>query len=94
MSKKSPSQKVPSPCIDVCKFRRGGHCIGCSMTKAQKSLFKHLKKPAHQAGFVEMLTAQQDVMGAYSQWSSAYAKKCAKNGVTPSVVLSESVKSA
>ncbi|MEM6670690.1 MAG: DUF1289 domain-containing protein, partial [Pseudomonadota bacterium] len=28
------SEKLPSPCIDVCKFRRAGHCIGCSMTKA------------------------------------------------------------
>ena len=37
------SKKTPSPCIDVCKFRREGHCIGCSMTKAQKSMFKKLK---------------------------------------------------
>ncbi|WP_461428107.1 DUF1289 domain-containing protein [Gymnodinialimonas sp.] len=87
MSKKRPSSKVPSPCIDVCKFRRGGHCIGCSMTKAQKSLFKNLKKPAHQAGFVEMLVAQQDVMGKYSHWSPKYAKKCLKKGVTPPVPL-------
>lgn len=94
MSKKNPSPKVPSPCIDVCKFRRGGHCIGCSMTKAQKSLFKQLKKPAHQAGFVKMLVAQQDVMGAYSHWSPAYAKKCLKKGVTPSVAFTESAKTA
>ena len=44
--------KVPSPCIDVCKFRRAGHCIGCSMTKPQKKLFKALKKRDQQEGFV------------------------------------------
>ncbi|SLN51217.1 DUF1289 domain-containing protein [Pseudooctadecabacter jejudonensis] len=73
--------KTPSPCIDVCKFKRQGHCIGCSMTKAQKSLFKGLKKDSHRAGFVEMLMAQQDQMGAYSGWRIAYAKKCTKKGV-------------
>ncbi|MBT8476394.1 MAG: DUF1289 domain-containing protein, partial [Alphaproteobacteria bacterium] len=51
--------KVPSPCIDVCKYKRQGHCIGCSMTKAQKSLYKSLKKPRHRAAFVGMLKVQQ-----------------------------------
>jgi len=77
------SKKTPSPCIDVCKFRRAGHCIGCSMTKAQKSMFKKLKKPAHQEAFVEMLIAQQDVMGKYSHWAPRYARKCLKKGVKP-----------
>jgi len=72
--------KIPSPCIDVCKFKRGGHCIGCSMTKAQKSLFKSLKSNAHREGFVQMLTAQQERLGKYSAWSPAYLKKCKKKG--------------
>jgi hypothetical protein len=75
--------KVPSPCIDVCKFRREGHCIGCSMTKAQKKMFKKLKKPEHQEGFVEMLVHQQNGMGKYSHWAPAYARKCMKKGVHP-----------
>ena len=77
------SKKTPSPCIDVCKFRRGGHCIGCSMTKAQKSLYKTLKKPARQAAFVEMLQAQQGAMGHYKHWAQEYARKCLKKGVKP-----------
>jgi predicted Fe-S protein YdhL (DUF1289 family) len=72
--------KLPSPCIDVCKFKREGHCIGCSMTKAQKSMFKKLKKDAHRRAFVEMLIAQQAVMGKYRAWAPAYAKRCAKKG--------------
>ena len=74
--------KTPSPCIRVCKFRREGHCIGCSMTKAQKSMFKALKKPAHQSAFVTMLMAQQAVMGKFSHWQRAYEKKCAKKGAS------------
>lgn len=73
--------KTPSPCIDVCKFKREGHCIGCSMTKAQKSLFKALEKDTHRAAFVEMLTSQQERMGKYGGWQIAYEKKCRKKGV-------------
>ncbi len=74
--------KVPSPCIDVCKFKREGHCIGCSMTKDQKSLFKQLKKDKQREAFVELLVAQQATMGRYKHWDAAYAKKCRKKKVT------------
>ena len=73
--------KTPNPCIDVCKYKRAGHCIGCVMTKAQKSLFKTLKKDTHRAAFVQMLEHQQNEMGKYKGWRIAYAKKCAKKGV-------------
>lgn len=75
--------KTPSPCIDVCKFKRKGHCIGCSMTKAQKSLFKGLKKNDHRTAFVEMLTAQQMQMGKYGHWTPAYLKKLKKRKIAP-----------
>ncbi|MEL6840867.1 MAG: DUF1289 domain-containing protein [Pseudomonadota bacterium] len=72
--------KTPNPCIDVCKYKRGGHCIGCSMTKAQKSAFKALKKDSQREGFVQMLIAQQQVMGKYNSWATAYLRKCKKKG--------------
>lgn len=75
--------KTPSPCIDVCKFKRDGHCIGCSMTRGQKSLFKHLKENKHRRAFVEMLVTQQSHMGRYGHWQVAYSKKCAKKKVKP-----------
>ncbi len=77
------AKKTPSPCIDVCKFKREGHCIGCSMTKAQKSLFKGLKKDKHRAAFVEMLVSQQSRLGKYSHWTPQYLRKCLKKGVKP-----------
>lgn len=80
---KPSTQKTPSPCIDVCKFKRGGHCIGCSMTKAQKSMFKGLKKNRHRAAFVEMLVAQQSQLGRFSHWAPRYLRKCLKKGAKP-----------
>lgn len=85
----APMSKTPSPCVDVCKFKREGHCIGCSMTKAQKSLFKGLKKNAHRVAFVEMLAAQQDRMGKYSHWRIAYLKKLKKKKAKPMAFLSD-----
>ena len=79
------ASKVPSPSIDVCKFRRGGHCIGCSMTKVQKKMFKRLKRPDHQAAFVEMLIHQQSDLGKYRHWADAYRRKCRKRGARPTV---------
>ena len=73
--------KTPSPCIDVCKYKRAGHCIGCAMSKAQKSLFKTLKKDSHRQAFVQMLEHQQDNMGKFKGWRAAYAKKCVRKGV-------------
>lgn len=77
------TKKLPSPCIDVCKFRREGHCIGCAMTKAQKKMFKSLGKDAHRRAFVEMLIHQQENLGKYGHWTPAYLKKCAKKKVAP-----------
>ncbi|QBY01753.1 DUF1289 domain-containing protein [Rhodophyticola sp. CCM32] len=84
--------KTPSPCIDVCKFRRGGHCIGCSMTKDQKAMYKSLDKDGHRTAFIEMLIAQQEVMGKFSAWRPAYIGKCMKKGVKPPLGLGKAVK--
>ncbi|MCC1493099.1 DUF1289 domain-containing protein [Cognatishimia sp. F0-27] len=75
--------KTPSPCIDVCKFKRAGHCIGCSMTKDQKSMFKALKTEKHRQAFVEMLVGQQSRLGKYRHWSLKYLRKCLKKKVKP-----------
>ena len=81
--------KTPSPCIDVCKFKREGHCLGCSMTKDQKSLFKSLKKDKHRAAFVEMLVGQQIRLGKYSHWAPEYLRKCAKKKAKPIAAVTD-----
>lgn len=74
--------KLPSPCIDVCKYKRAGHCIACSMSKPQKKAFKALKKEDQRHGFVQLVMTQQAQMGKFKAWPSVYEKKCRKKGIT------------
>ena len=64
-----------SPCIGVCKYSRDDHCVGCSMTKAQKKISKKIKKSKQQDAFIKLVMAQQKVMGGYNQWESALKRK-------------------
>ena len=73
--------KVPSPCIDVCKFKNAGHCIGCGMTKKQRKTFKHLDGKKAKRKFIAALPAQQAQIGLKSNWERAYRRRCAKKGV-------------
>lgn len=73
--------KLPSPCIDVCKYRNKGHCIACTMTKAQKKAFKKMGGAAERRAFLTMLIAQQAVLGHRNGWSTVYRRKCARKGV-------------
>ncbi len=70
--------KIPSPCIDVCAYKRGGHCRGCSMTRTQKAAFKTIKGGKAQSAFVTMIRQQQTFLGGYKEWEKAYAKKVRK----------------
>lgn len=66
----------PSPCLAICTYTRRGHCIGCSMTQAQKRLFNGLKAHSHREEFIEMIRDQQSRMGGYDGWEAPYRKKC------------------
>ncbi|MEL6296965.1 MAG: DUF1289 domain-containing protein [Pseudomonadota bacterium] len=70
--------KIPSPCIDVCKYKRGGYCIGCGMSKTQKKSFKKLGGRKKQLRFIEKLMAQQVELGGFPMWPRAYRKRCRK----------------
>ena len=83
-------EKIPSPCIDVRKFRRPGpegghHCIGCSMMKPRKRAFKSVKAPAPHATPVRLIVSQQTAMGRYGPWQPADPKRYRTKGVTSSV---------
>lgn len=73
--------KVPSPCIDVCKYKRQGFCIGCGMSKAQKKAFKKLDGRKERLRFLLELMEQQRDLGGFPMWLRAYRKRCRKKGV-------------
>ncbi len=75
--------KIPSPCVDVCKFKLKDRCIGCTMTKDQKKKFKKLKSEKKKLAFIAKLIDQQQALGRHEYWRKVYLRKCAKKGVRP-----------
>jgi len=73
--------KVPSPCVDVCKFKLDGHCLGCGMTKKQKKRFKKLDGKKAKRVFLHDLVDQQAAIGLKANWVRSYRRRCAKKGV-------------
>ncbi|MEM6678677.1 MAG: DUF1289 domain-containing protein [Pseudomonadota bacterium] len=74
--------KTPSPCIDVCKFKMQGHCIGCGMTKKDKKAFKKLDGSKRRLRFLRALLETQARLGIKTRgWEKGYRKRCAKKGV-------------
>lgn len=72
--------KTPTPCIDVCKFKLRGHCIGCGMTRPQKSMVKQLDDEGRRAFLAEVVAQQQALGGKYRGWAPAYRRKCEDKG--------------
>ena len=64
-----------SPCIDVCKYREDGHCIGCSMTKTQKKISKTLKSKDKQSAFEALVRMQQAQLGGFKAWEKAHKQR-------------------
>lgn len=76
--------KLPHPCIDVCKFRLDGRCIGCAMTKAEKKSFKKLGGGKARAAFLAALLGEQRRIGdRFRGWAKVYRRKCARKKVDP-----------
>ena len=75
--------KIPSPCVDVCKFKIEGRCLGCAMTKKQKKAFRGLKGEKKKLKFIAKLMGQQRAIGRHDYWRRVYLRKCAKKGVKP-----------
>lgn len=82
--------RVPSPCIDVCKYKRQGRCIGCSMTKAEKQSFPHSGSGAQKKAFIEELIARLESIGRNPVfWAYTYRHKCEREGVPCPVEIAE-----
>lgn len=81
----------PTPCVDVCRYELNGHCVQCSMSKAQKGLFGAMKKPTAQEAFLRDLVDQQSALleqfpdARFRMWRAAYRNKCRALGKTSPV---------
>lgn len=80
MSKRA--KDVPSPCIDICKYKlKKSRCIGCGMTEQEEKRFKKLASKQQRLAFLEALRAQQGDLGIDAYWLKMYQRKCRKKGV-------------
>ncbi|MGY9010678.1 MAG: DUF1289 domain-containing protein [Rhodobacterales bacterium] len=68
-----------SPCVDICKFKLQGHCLGCSMTKAQRSLFKSLKTNKSAPRSTAHCKSNRTVLGDMTIGPTPIAHVAAKN---------------
>ena len=75
-------QMVVSACIDICTYKKGGRCIGCTMTRRQKAEFKKMKSEAKKQEFLLSLIDQIRAQGKFDSWARAYRKKCKKKGAS------------
>jgi uncharacterized protein len=67
--------KVPSPCIDVCKFNAAGRCVGSGMTKMQRKNFNRLDGTKAKRRCIGDLLAQQAKVGLKANWARVYRRR-------------------
>ncbi|KAA0971623.1 DUF1289 domain-containing protein [Aureimonas fodinaquatilis] len=72
---------APSPCVDVCKYKRQGRCVGCTMTKAEKDSFPASGNAAMKKAFFETVIARVSQERNPAFWAIAYRRKCERAGV-------------
>ncbi|WP_182085177.1 DUF1289 domain-containing protein [Aureimonas sp. ME7] len=73
---------APSPCVDVCKYKRAGRCVGCMMTKMEKDSFPHSGSADMKKRFFETLLARlEEEHKNPAFWAIAYRRKCEREGV-------------
>ena len=76
MSKKD---KIPSPCIDVCKDKHG-RCIGCGRGDKEKDAWKDAETREEKLALIARCLAHTEDIGTRVFWEREYRRRCAKKG--------------
>lgn len=76
---KKDKEKIPSPCIDICKDIRGV-CIGCGRTKSDKKAWKKAESDAERLALVQECLDKTEELGTQELWLREYRRKCVKKG--------------
>jgi predicted Fe-S protein YdhL (DUF1289 family) len=71
--------KIPSPCIDICKDIRGV-CIGCGRTKKDEKAWKKAGSDEERLELLRQCLKKTARIGTQKLWLRQYKRKCLKKG--------------
>ena len=73
----SKYEKIPSPCIDICKDIRGV-CIGCGRTKKEQKAWKRADGNKERMALLQEALEATARIGTQELWLREYRRKCVK----------------
>lgn len=73
--------KIPSPCVDICKDKRG-ICIACGRDKRDKDAWKSADGRDEKLQLLAECAARTQALGTRGFWEAEYRRKCRKKGVS------------
>jgi uncharacterized protein len=75
----SKKNKVPSPCIDICKDKHGA-CIACGRDKVDLRAWKDAESRTEKLALIAKCVAETEKIGTRVFWEREYRRKCVKKG--------------
>jgi hypothetical protein len=75
----SESDKMPSPCIDICKEKRG-RCIACGRDDDEIKAWKKAETYEEKLALITRCMQHTTEIGTRVFWEREYRKKCRKKG--------------
>jgi len=77
--KHKDKERIPSPCIDICKDIRGA-CIACGRTKKDKKAWKKAESDGERIALLQECMEKTADIGTQELWLREYRRKCVKKG--------------
>ncbi|MDX2264961.1 MAG: DUF1289 domain-containing protein [Hyphomicrobiales bacterium] len=71
---------MPSPCVGVCKDKRGA-CIACGRDEDDEKAWKRADDLETKLALLAQCAAKTEEIGTRAFWEREYRRKCAKKGV-------------
>ena len=71
--------KIPSPCIDICKDRHGV-CIACGRSDADKRAWKKAETREEKLRLLVKCVGETEAIGTRVFWEREYRRRCRKKG--------------
>lgn len=72
--------KLPSPCVGICKDKRGV-CIACGRDEDDEKAWKRADGAKEKLALLEACARNTQVLGTRQFWETEYRRKCIKKGV-------------